>query len=185
MSTANFPTLVGAVISASVANDWATAKTEWDVTEVEEDPDGDGVCVCGQMGLRSLFTISNRRNGSELFPIGSHCVNQFGEQSLDRSVTVLGDLLRLRQAIRDGKQITLTSDYFTRALLEELYDEGAFPANKWNGWDGERDYLFLLDMFNKRHKDAISAPRNRKIWALLNRTVIPFVESDPRLGTHD
>lgn len=182
MSTANFPTLVRAVVSVSVANDWASAKSEWDVIAVEEDPAGDGVCVCGQMGLRSLYTIRNRTSGAELFPIGSHCVNQFGVRELDRSVSLLGDLLRLRRAIRSGEQITLTSAYFSRALLEELYEAGAFPGNQWNDNDGESDYLFLLDMFNKRDKDAISSPRKKKIWALLHHTVIPFIEADPRLG---
>ncbi|MFV4914960.1 hypothetical protein PFZ49_15895 [Microbacterium lacticum] len=182
MSTANFPTLVRAVVSSSVSDSWDVAKTEWDVAEVEEDPSADGICVCGQMGLASLFTIKNKRNGSELFPIGSTCVNQFGRSDLNSQLTVLSDLLKLRAAIRERKAIALDSELFSRAMLEDLYEAGAFTPDQYNGGDGGNDYDFLLKMFNKRNKDDITRPQRNKISVLLNKKVIPFVLEDPRLG---
>lgn len=182
MPTASFPALVRAVVSASVSNVWDTAKAEWEVTEVEEDPSADGICVCGQMGLVSLFTIKNRGSGAELFPIGSTCVNQFGRADLNSQVTVLSDLLKLRTAIRSREAITLTSDFFSRAVLADLYEEGAFTPDQYNGGDGERDYDFLVKMFNKRNKDDITRPQRNKISVLLNKKVFPFVLNDERLG---
>ncbi|MCD5348417.1 hypothetical protein [Agromyces sp. S2-1-8] len=181
MTTASFQALVRAVIDDSVANTWADAVLEWEVDGLEEDPRGLGMCVCGQPNLVQLFTIRNTRNGNVLFPIGSKCVHQFEVKELDQQVNVLSDLLRLRTAINDGKFVTLTSEYFTRALLEFLYDEGAFPPDQWNGGDGEVDVDFLLKMFNKRDKDAITPPQRRKIRALLMTKVFPFVQAYQRV----
>ncbi|MFC4138488.1 MULTISPECIES: hypothetical protein [unclassified Microbacterium] len=182
MSTANFPSLVRAVVSSSVSNSWHVAKDEWAVTGVEEDPQGDGVCVCGQMGLVSLFTITNTHNGSELFPIGSTCVNQFGRKDLNSAINVLADLLKLRGLVRAGKSIPFTAEYFSRAMLEDLYEEGAFTPDQYNSGDGQKDYDFLLKMFNKRNKDDISTAQRRKISVLVNQKIRPFLDADPRLG---
>lgn len=181
MTIDSFDTLVRAVVAASEAHDWRKAVGEWEVVELEEDPAGQGVCVCGQTGLVKLFTIRNKVNGSALNPIGSVCVNKFEQEELDRQIDLLSGLYGLRNAIRDGENITLTSDYFSRSMLEYLFFSDAFPPDQWNGNDGENDYEFLLKMFNKRDKDAISVLQQRKIYMLLHRKVIPFVQSDPRL----
>lgn len=172
-----FQALVRAVIDSSVANDWGTAVTEWEVTDVDEDPDGRGICVCGQPNLVQLFTIENQRNRAVLQPIGSHCVHQFERTDLNRQVDVFSKLLVLRAADRDGKKITLTSDYFSRALLEHFAYEGVFTPDQWNGHDGDNDYVFLLQMFNKHDKDSIMTRQQRKIYMLLRNKVLPFVRS--------
>lgn len=181
MTTGSFEALVSAVVAASVSNAWTTAVGEWEVIQLEEDPTGQGVCVCGQNHLVKLFTIRNSRNGALLYPIGSTCVNQFGVVELDRQVNLLSGLLSLRAAIRERRQITLTSEYFSRAVIEYLFDEGAFTPDQWNYFDGERDYEFLLKMFNKRNKDDISRAQNAKIYMLLTKKVFPFIDADKRL----
>ena len=80
-----------------------------------------------------------------------------------------------------GERIFLEAD-FSRDILRWLYEAGAFPANRFNNNNGENDYLFLLDMFNKHIKDNITQPQQRKIWGLLNYTVKPFVSNHPALG---
>lgn len=175
MTTDSFRSLVAAVVASSKADIWSAAVQEWVVTNVEDDPDQNGVCVCGQTGLGQLFTIKNRLNGVELFPIGSVCVNKFEQADLDRQVTVFAQLLGLRTALREGKEVILTSEYFSRALLEYFFHEDVFQANKWNGNDAENDYNFLVDMFNKRDKDSLSRKQNAKIYMLLKDTVLPFV----------
>lgn len=176
-----FDELVRVVVDSSVSSAWSTAVGEWTVVELEDDPARGGVCVCGKTGLAKLFTISNERNGSFLHPIGSVCVNQFGRTDLDRQVDLLTGLLALRNAIHARQYITLTSEYFSRAMLEYLYSEGAFTPDRWNNGDGEYDYEFLRKMFNKRDKDAISSAQVRKINALLRNKVFPFVLADERL----
>jgi hypothetical protein len=181
MTIDSFDTLVRAVVAASESRDWQKAVGEWEVIELEEDPAGEGVCVCGQTNLVKLFTIKNRLNGSTLYPIGSVCVNKFEQEVLDRQVDLFSALIGLRSAIREGKDVTLTSEFFTRAMLEYFLFNDAFLPDQWNGNDGENDYEFLLKMFNKRDKDAITDPQQRKIYMLLNRKIVPFVLSDPRL----
>lgn len=181
MTTASFDALATAVVGESEASDWASAVLEWQMVGVEHDPEARGVCVCGQTGLAHLFTIRNQHNDAWLYPIGSTCINQFGRADLDRDVDVLPGLLGLREALRTQQRVDLTADHFSRAMLAYLYEEGAFPPDRWNGGDGRNDYEFLLKMFNKRNKDEITHPQRRKISALLNGRVFPFVRSDERL----
>ncbi|MEU2201647.1 hypothetical protein [Isoptericola sp. NPDC019482] len=182
MTTSSFEALADAVVAASDADRWDQAVLEWQVVSVARDPHADGVCVCGQTRLVSLFTIENTRNGEMLFPIGSSCVNQFGRADLDRQVDLWERLLALRQAIDARQPIRLTTEYFSRAMLDHLYESGAFPPDEWNGGDGWKDYDFLLKMFNKRDKAAITDGQQRKIYMLLTRKVIPFVRSYDQLG---
>jgi len=181
MTAESFDALVRAVVASSVSDTWSTAVLEWNVVELEEDPTGQGVCVCGQLNLVKMFTIRNHSNGSTLFPIGSVCVNQFGRDDLNQQVVVFGTLLALRKAILAQQDVTLTSEYFSRAVLEWLYNEGAFTPDQWNQNNGWNDREFLLTMFNKRDKDAISVPQKRKISMLLHRKVFPFIQDDERL----
>jgi len=177
MPAENFDELVRRVLDASESDVWGIAVGEWAVSQLEEDPLGCGVCVCGHTGLVKLFTITNQRNRALLYPIGSVCVNQFGREELDQQVKVYDELLRLRKAILDGSRIRLTSDLFSRALLVWLFNEGSFPPDEYNNFDGERDLEFLLKMFNKRNKDALTRPQQKKITAILLAKVMPFVRN--------
>lgn len=180
MGTHNFETLRGAVLDASLSNSWAKAVEEWQVVAVEEDPDGTGICVCGKTGLVYLYTIRNTQTDWTLFPIGSSCVNLFEVEELDTSVTVLRRLFDLRAAYETGKRVDLTSDYFSRAVLADLWQNGAFPPNEYNRGNGDNDYKFLLDLFNQHHE--FTERERAKVWVLLNRTIKTFVLEDKRLG---
>jgi len=179
MSSHNFETLRGVVINASVANAWAPAVQEWQVVGVEEDPQSTGWCVCGKSNLRYLYRIENRHTYDTLFPIGSVCVNLFEVEALDRDVAVLRRLFDLRTAFAAGQRVQLTNNYFTRNVLADLWERGAFPDNHYNRSNGENDYKFLLDMFNQRHPPTDN--EDSKIWVLINRTIKPFVLQDERL----
>lgn len=180
--TANFDALRRAVVGASVANRWKSAVLEWEVASVEEHPTSEGECVCGQTNLLWMYTITNTTNRSELFPIGSTCVNHFERSDLNQQVAVFRKLVELRSAARDGERITLTTDYFSRAVLDYLYDAGVFTPDDYNEHDGWNDWDFLRKMFGVRDKTTISTKRKWKIRKLLDQKVIPFVLSDKRLG---
>lgn len=180
MSTHNFETLRSAVIDASLSDRWAEAVQEWQVVSVEEDPRATGICVCGKTGLVYLYMIHNRHTDWSLFPIGSSCVNLFEVEELDVSVGVLRRLLDLRAAFATGKRVELTTEFFSRALLADLWQNGAFPPNEYNRSNGDNDYKFLLDLFNQRHE--FTEREKSKVWVLLNRTIRSFVLSDERLG---
>lgn len=106
----------------------------------------------------------------------------FGRTDLNRQVTLYSDLFRLRAAVLNNTRITLTSDYFSRAMIEHLNDEGAFTPDRWGADYG---YAFILDIFSKRKKDEITGPQCAKIAVLLNQKVIPFVLADESPGQAD
>jgi hypothetical protein len=178
MATESFHTLVRAVIDASASKEWDSAVLEWDVTELEEDLTASGECVCGQTELVKLFTIRNKRNGAELYPIGSECVKKFGRSDLTRQTTLFSDLLKLRSAIQDGQPVRLDSEYFSRAILEYLDDKGAFTPDEW---DSDGGYSFMLKMFNKRIQANITKAQRWKISAIMKQKIIPFVVADESL----
>lgn len=175
MTTEKFRKLVQVVLSSSVSRNWDIAVLEWRVVDIDEDPLGQGVCVCGHPELLHLFTIENEHNGLQLHPIGSSCVQKFRRKDLDRQVSLLSSLLSLRKAIESNRTITLTKEYFSRSLLDYLYSEGAFTPDQYNQGDGAKDHDFLLQMFNKRDKSAITAKQQWKINALLQQKVFPFI----------
>lgn len=180
MSTHRFETLRRAVLDASLSDKWAQAVEEWQVVGLEEDTRGTGICVCGKTALVYLYTIHNRLTQEGLFPIGSKCVNLFDVEELDVSVSVLHQLLKLRSAYVTNKRVDLTSEYFSRAVLADLWQNGVFPPNGFNRGNGDNDYKFLLDLFN-RHRE-VTPNEAKKVWVLLNVTIKEFVEKDERLG---
>jgi hypothetical protein len=182
MAVNSFETLKKVIEANSAANDFYRAVHEWNVTAVEEHPSNEGECLCGQQDLLYMYTIHNQHTGRLLEYIGSTCVQHFKNSALNLQVAVFRGLFELRKKILAGDRISLTTDYFSREILKWLYEEGAFPATTYNGNDGEKDYLFLLDMFNKRNKDDISPPRQRKILGLVHYTIKPFVLEHPALG---
>lgn len=180
MSSHNFEALRSAVVSASTSNRWAEAVDEWQVESVEKASNSEGTCVCGKTNLVYLYTIYNPATDVTLFPIGSSCINLFEVADLKTTVSVLRGLFDLRAAFESGGRVTLDTEFFSRALLADLWQSGAFPASDYNNSNGENDYKFLLNMFNQRHEFTIR--ESRKIWTLINCVIKPFVKSDPRLG---
>lgn len=179
MSGHYFGALQKAVVDASRSTSWMGAVGEWEVTGLEEHPQAAGICVCGKTGLLCLYTIHNPVTGETLFPIGSVCVNLFGVDELDADVDVLKRLFQIRTAILAGKTLELTTEYFSRAVLADLWENGAFPPNDYNRRNGDNDYKFLLDMFNQRHE--LTVPEEKKVWVLVNRTIPSFLMGDQRL----
>jgi len=180
--TANFQALRRAVIDASMADKWKTAVLEWDVASVEEHPTGGGECVCGQTNLLWMYTITNETAGTALFPIGSTCVNHFERTDLNQQIAVFRKLVQLRGAAQLGKHITLTTEYFSRAVLDYLYDAGVFTDDVYNHGDGWNDWDFMRKMFGVRDKTTINRKQRWKIRMLLDNKIVPFVLDDDRLG---
>lgn len=180
-TTANFQVLRGEVIAKSDAGTWKKALLEWDVTSLEEHPSNDGVCVCGQTGLLWMYTIANELNGAELFPIGSSCVNHFGRTDLNRRVDVLHKLALVQSTVNAGKRVEMTTEFFSRAALKFLFEEGAFTPDSYNHGDGANDYEFLLKMFGKRDKSTINPKQQYKLRKLVEDKIVPFVLADPRV----
>lgn len=177
MSSVYKENLIKTVVENSVAKNWGSAVLEWGIEDCLEDETCSESCVCGKFGLRYLYTILNGRNGIVLYPIGSCCIQKFNRNDLDEEISVREGMFRLLHAVEDNRFIELTPKFFSRKLINELYDRGAFD-NEYNNFDGEEDYLFFLRMFGKRKKEDITDKMHRKIRAIICNSIRPYLNSE-------
>ncbi len=168
------------VLKRSRAADWHLAVMEWRFLSVGEDLTLQTSCVCGQEGLRYLFTIGNDITGSRLFPIGSKCIKSFGRADLDADIAVRQQLFKLLRAVENNSFITLNSELFSRKLLLHLYELGAFAASPHNRFEPKEDYLFVLKMFNIGLKRTLY--QKRKVSAIILQSIKPFLQGMLREG---
>lgn len=168
--------LIFKVIERSNSSNWKNAVHEWDIVGWQEDTKIQSSCICGKDNIRYLFTIENNENGNILEPIGSHCIKKFKRKELDEITAIYEDLFKLNSALGNKRYITLSSEYFSRKLLMFFYEKNVFVDSKYNNFNGEKDYQFMLDMFNKRDKDSITKPQQSKINGIIVNQIIPFLE---------
>lgn len=166
--------LINQVVSASDSSTWEEAVNEWDVEDCEEDRCRQSSCICGKEELRFLYTIRNRINGNELFPIGSRCIRKFERVDMNYTTSLYESLFALMHALQNRKRIELTKEFFSRKLLDYLYEQDAFKPNVYNGNDGYYDYQFMLDMFNRRM--PLTDRQRRKVNAIIFFSIKPFLE---------
>lgn len=166
--------LILTVIKFSESKEWSSARYEWEICNFEEDDSLSESCICGKEHLKYLFTIKNRLNNNELYPIGSSCINKFGRDDLDEQVSIKEQLFKLLHAVENNSFLELTTEYFSRKLLKYLYDEGAFKTTKYNNFNPYNDYKFMLDMFNKRKR---TIKQNQKATAIILNSIKPYLEN--------
>ena len=175
MENSYYRNLMMTVIRCSESDNWQDAVEEWDIDDCEEDLSCSSECVCGKENIKYLYTIRNRYNGRILFPIGSSCINKFERSDLREVTSLIESQFKLLHAVESGRYLSLSTELFSRKLLRWLYEEGAFDT-EYNHYDGEGDYEFMLKMFNKRDKDSISYNQDKKIKAILLKSVKPFLQ---------
>jgi len=170
-----YENLLKTVLDNSEATDWEDAVQEWWIEDVEEDPYQAGICTCGKENLKYLFTIKNLSNNNRVFPIGSSCIKKFERADLSSEVDIKEQLFKLLHAVENNDFLTLSSEYFSRKLLLYLYEEGAFSATKHNNFEPQRDYQFMLDMFNKRTR---SEKQDKKCTAIILSSIKPYLQAE-------
>lgn len=85
------------------------------------------------------------------------------------------DMLRkINLAKKNKAKVELTSKFFTTPFIEWLLDEGAFPENRFNGYDPSSDADFLKEMLPRNGDWA--PEQQRKIRAIIRNSIIPFAE---------
>ena len=94
---------------------------------------------------------------------------------MDEELSIMEQMFKLLHAVEMRERIELTSKYFSRKLLEYLYEKNVFVANKYNGFDGYNDYEFLLKMFNKVNKADISDAQHRKTSSIIMNSILPYL----------
>lgn len=160
------------VIEFSESDYWEEAIAEWNILDCSIDDRMKEICICGHEGLRYCFSIQNRYNNNILYPIGSSCILQFGRNDLKQTVGIYTQLFHIRTKYYNSEKITIKD--FSRKLLQFFWDEDIFEANRYNHFNPENDYSFLLQMFNQR-----SEPTNRqqlKINAIIVNSIIPYIQ---------
>lgn len=172
--------LFNEVMSKSKSSDWYSAVREWEIAGQGYDPSASHQCVCGKEGLVYLFTIENKYTKEILDPIGSSCINHFERDDLDSEISVRIQLIQLLNSYKKDGYLELSSDYFSRALLEYFYDKGVYKSNRFNNYDPYNDYEFMLKMFNKVKPP--SAKQKGKIRAILLGGIKPYLDSLIRRG---
>ena len=172
----NFKNLMLVVLEKSCSKKWENSVQEWEIYDCIEDSSCQSRCVCGKENIRYLFTIRNSLNNNLIFPIGSSCIKKFDRSELSQEAGVQEGMFKLLRAIRDNKFIMLNKQYFSRKLLKSLYERGAFIPTSYNNFDGYNDYIFMLDMFNKRK--ALTEAQQRKVNAIIVASRGPYFERE-------
>lgn len=165
--------LIRTVISSSDSKTWRKARLEWFVKSMDEDESLESTCICGHEHLRYLFTIENRDNGNQLYPIGSKCIELFSSDRMNRDAKMqLAEWRLIRRIIRHaqicGKGDIIDFDSLrpslSRKLLQHLYRRKVF------NW---LDYKFMLDMFNMRNEMTVR--QERKYYAIAKESLYPYL----------
>lgn len=157
------------IISKSESKKWREARDEWVISDVWEADDLSGHCICGKEDCRYQFEIYNTINGNELFPLGSECIKKFERQDFNETVKQTSEVYRLAHACNKSGRVSL--DMFSRRLISVFYYEDWLKPNKYNDYDAYNDYLFLLEMFNRRI--PMTFKQKRKVQAILRESIIP------------
>lgn len=158
--------LIMEVIKHSESKRWEDAVTEWKIDDCEEDDSCSSKGICGKENIKYLYTIRNELNGKVLFPIGSSCIRKFNRTDMNEEIVLRESTFKLLHAVGDNRYLSLSTELFSRKLLRWLYENGAFNT-EYNQYGGYGDYEFMLRMFNKRDKNAITEKQDKKIKAIL------------------
>lgn len=168
--------LIAVVIANSEADTWENAVHEWIIHDVEEDANLEESCVCGKEELKYLFTIKNRLNQKVLFPLGSRCIKRFERSDLNEEVAIKEKLFKLLHAVNNNDFLTLSSNLFSRKLLDYLFDVGAFKPTSYNFYRPSNDLDFMIQMFNRRK--PMTPAQERKTVAILLNSIKPFLQTE-------
>lgn len=176
MPSSYYKKLISTVLDASYSDYWEEAVEEWDIIDCEEDEECESSCICGKEKIRYLYTIRNRETGKILYPIGSSCITKFERADFAEEISIREGMFKLYRAVRNNDMIELSSNFFSRKLLFALYEDGAFYPTRYNHYNGENDYKFMLDMFNKRDKFNITEAQRRKIRGIIGFSIKPYLQ---------
>lgn len=155
------------VVENSVADDWESAKTEWELMSIY---DKVNECICTHRIVENCV-IRNRNNAKELI-VGNVCVNQFKEAKLSVPKLCRTSLKKLQLRRRNPETHNIPKA--NRALIEVAVrlkilseNEGKFynkaPTNsKKMEFRRKINYLIMLGFRDKRpecHCGELAKPR--------------------------
>lgn len=173
--------LIKTVISNSDSKTWREARLEWFVKSMDEDESLESTCVCGHEHLRYLYTIENKINGNQLYPIGSKCIKLFESRTMDEDAEMLFREWQLIEYVTHfahvyGKGCVAPfkhmKPYLSRKFIAHMYENGAFSSS---------EYRFMKDMFNKRSE--MTFRQRKKYCAIARKSLYPYLRNVYRRHT--
>lgn len=161
------------ILYSSESKEWNLAIQEWD--KIEEYEVDEEECICGKKEIKYVTKIRNRRNGNELYPIGSCCIEKFAPKEMAENYNackrmahkISKKILRLRETIDKGESIKFNARLFSEEFIRYLNEEGAL-----------RDHgcQFLLEMRNKRR----TLEQKEKINEIIKKSIDPYIRKLPQ-----
>jgi len=146
----NFEKFRKAILGLSNSADWDTAKAEWQLHMVYEDP-ADRSCECEHSPIHQICVIKNSKNGNTT-EVGNVCVQKFLRLMSNRIFAVIR---RLRWDL--GKSLN------PKAL--DLFEERGVIS-----FSEKQDYL----RYWRRRKNMSEAQRSQKF--AINQRVLDYVD---------
>lgn len=161
------------VLACSNSKNWEDATLEWDIIDFSEDASMAASCKCGQRNIKYLYTISNKKTGNILKPIGSKCIERFDRDDLKEEISIYERLFKLLKAREDGEFIELKSDkkYFSKKLIDYLHEQNVFTINE------QYNYYKVLRKFFTQRKELTDKQKNfaRRI---IMTDIVPYLDSE-------
>ena len=157
------------VIYSSESNEWKSAAQEWEIIgykRVEND-----TCICGKEEIKDVYKIRNRRNGNELYPIGSSCIDKFESKEMTKDTNkfkkiynrISNEIFRQRETAGKGESLKFNTRLFSKELIHYLNKKGVL---------NDSDCQFLFDMRSKRSK---SAEEQKRIDEIIENFIVPYI----------
>lgn len=146
----NFANFKKAILSLSVSPDWDTAKAEWHLNMVYEDP-SDRSCECEHSPIHQICVIKNTKN-SKTAEVGNVCVQKFLRLMSNRIFAVIR---RLRWDIN-------------KSLNPKALD--LFEERNVISFDEKQDYL----RYWRRRKSMSDDQKAQKLD--INQRVLAYVD---------
>jgi hypothetical protein len=146
----NFANFKKAILSLSVSPDWDTAKAEWQLHMVYEDP-SDRSCECEHSPIHQICVIKNSGN-SKIAEVGNVCVQKFLRLMSNRIFSVIR---RLRWDIN-------------KSLNPKALD--LFEERNVISFDEKQDYL----RYWRRRKNMSDNQKAQKV--AINERVLAYVD---------
>lgn len=146
-TTSNQRKLRDRIVSASLANDWETAKGEWEVDYVQMEPGGQ--CLCGQNPITERYYLRNKQIDTLLErPLGNKCI-----EHLDSELHAVSVSLYRALGAMNGTPSKKKRKEDVLCMVDRAFEEGVLSQKQKEIYLGIYDFEYK---WNDKQKDVLS-----------------------------
>lgn len=129
VGSAGVSELIQRALALSRARVWREASAEWAIIGASDREYPDGTCECGHPNIRYEYVVGNGVTGAVIDPVGSSCVQRFGNQEMRNYIREYEEMAKLRTRARTSATGLTGKDFSTRTLAC-LLDRGVITRNQ-------------------------------------------------------